>query len=87
MSENKRQLPRKIEETDAGQILFNVPFPAELDAEALQALKKMGPIVLKQPYCIDYIHSYGQDSPFFAGLANGVFLGSRKPTLTVCVLR
>ncbi|NLX09566.1 MAG: Zn-ribbon domain-containing OB-fold protein [Chloroflexi bacterium] len=79
MSENKRQLPRKIEETDAGQILFNVPFPAELDAEALQALKKMGPIVLKQPYCIDYIHSYGQDSPFFAGLANGVFLGSREP--------
>ncbi len=75
------QRPRKarIEETDDGQILFNVPFPLTPDEQALRALKDMGPIVLKQTYGIDYIHSYGQDSPFFAGLANGVFLGSREP--------
>jgi hypothetical protein len=73
------ELPRKMEETDDGQILFNVPFPHTLDEDALQSLKNMGPIIIKQPYQIDYIHSYAQDSPFFAGLANGVFLGSRDP--------
>ena len=77
MSDQK--LPRKMEETDDGQTLFNVPFPRTLDDAALESLKDMGPIILKQPYQIDYIHSYGQDSPFFAGLANGVFLGSREP--------
>jgi uncharacterized OB-fold protein len=77
--QEKDQLPRKIEETDDGQILFNVPFPRTLDEASLQALKDMGPIIIKQPYHIDYIHSYAQDSPFFAGLANGVFLGSRDP--------
>jgi uncharacterized OB-fold protein len=69
----------KIEETDEGQILFNVPFPTELNEDALKALKRTQPIILKQPYHIDYIHSYGQDSPFFAGLANGVLLGNRDP--------
>jgi hypothetical protein len=69
----------KIEETDDGQIVFNVPFPRELDAQALEMLKKMSPIIVKQPYQIDYIHSYGQESPFFAGLANRFFLGRRDP--------
>ncbi len=78
MAENDR-LPRKIEETDDGQILFNVPFPSALSEEALEALKHMGPIIVKQPYQIDYIHSFGQDSPFFAGLANRVMLGNRDP--------
>ncbi|MCD4686560.1 MAG: hypothetical protein K8S97_11555, partial [Anaerolineae bacterium] len=73
------KLPRKFEETSDGQILFNVPFPTTLDDTALQALKQMGPIIVKQPYQIDYIHSYAQDSPFFAGLANKVLLGTRDP--------
>ncbi len=76
MSESKK-LPDKIQESDDGQILFSVPFPADLNAEALQALKGMQPIIIKQPYSIDYIHSYGQDSPFFAGLASRVLLGCR----------
>ncbi len=71
------KIPPKLEETDDGQILFNVPFPVELDEAALKSLKNMRPIIIKQPYQIDYIHSYAQDSPFFAGLANGVFLGNR----------
>lgn len=75
MSDSK--IPRKIPETDDGQILFNVPFPTHMDEEGLDALKHMGPIIVKQSYQIDYIHSYGQDSAFFAGLANNVFLGSR----------
>ncbi len=79
MSDDPHTPPRKMDETDDGQILFNVPFPRTLDAESLKALKDMGPIVIKQPYQIDYIHSYAQDSPFFAGLANGVLLGSRDP--------
>jgi uncharacterized OB-fold protein len=35
------------------------------------------PIIVKQHYEIDYLHSYAQDSPFFAGLANGRLMGSR----------
>ncbi len=35
------------------------------------------PIIIKSHYEMDYIHSYAQDSPFFAGLANGKLLGSR----------
>lgn len=73
------KLPDKIEESDDGQILFNVPFPRQLSEEALRGLKEMRPIILKQPYAIDYIHSYGQDSPFFAGLASGALLGCRDP--------
>ena len=78
MAESNK-LPSKIEESDDGQILFSVPFPADLDQQALQALKGMRPIIVKQPYAIDYIHSYGQDSPFFAGLASRVLLGCRDP--------
>jgi uncharacterized OB-fold protein len=74
---DSKKLPRKIEETDDGQILFKVPFPAELNEESLASLKRMSPIILKHPYQIDYIHSYGQDSAFFAALTNKVFLGSR----------
>jgi uncharacterized protein len=78
MAETDKLSPR-MEENDDGQVLFNVPFPRPLDPQALEMLKHMGPIILKQPYQIDYIHSYGQDSPFFAGLANRVFLGRRDP--------
>lgn len=35
------------------------------------------PIILKHHYAIDYLHSYAQDSPFFAGLAHRKLLGSR----------
>jgi len=35
------------------------------------------PIIVKDHYEIDYIHSYAQDSPFFAGLASRKLLGSR----------
>jgi uncharacterized OB-fold protein len=78
MSEEKA-FPTRIEETDEGTILFNVPFPRKLDEAGLALLKEMAPIIIKQPYQIDYIHSYGQDSPFFAGLANRVLLGCRAP--------
>jgi uncharacterized OB-fold protein len=73
------KLPNRVEETLEGTVLFNVPFPRELDEAALKALKDMGPIIIRQPYHINYLHSYGQDSPFFAGLANKVVLGSRDP--------
>lgn len=34
------------------------------------------PLVVKDHYAIDYIHSYAEDSPFFVGLAQGKLLGS-----------
>jgi uncharacterized OB-fold protein len=39
-------------------------------------LYSLDPIIQKWHYEIDYIHSYAQDSPFFAGLAKGKLMGS-----------
>ena len=39
-------------------------------------LFNLDPIIVKSSYDINYIHSYAQDSPFFAGLAKGILLGS-----------
>ena len=62
----------KLEEVMTGTTAFNVPFPKDLSS-----LKEMSPLVIKHPYSIEYLHSYGQDSPFFAGLANKKLLGTR----------
>jgi len=64
-------IPDKLEETLDGTVLYNVPFPEELSE-----LNDMAPIIIQQLYHIEYVHSYGQDSPFFAGLANKKLLGS-----------
>ncbi len=40
----------------------------------------LDPIVTKYHYEVDYIHSYAQDSPFFAGLTRGKLMGSACPT-------
>ncbi len=72
-----QEFPKRIPETEDGRTIFNVPFPA--DPEDLQSVKKLAPIVLKQPYQIEYIYALGQDSPFFAGLANKRLLGTRDP--------
>ncbi|MBI4772477.1 MAG: Zn-ribbon domain-containing OB-fold protein [Chloroflexi bacterium] len=69
----------KREETLGGTIVHNLPFPKVLNDETLALLKAMSPLQIEQVYQIAYLHSYGQDSPFFAGLSNGVFLGSREP--------
>ncbi len=68
------EVEAKMEETEEGTVLFNVPFPKDLSQ-----LKEMSPILIKQPYQIDYLHSYGQDSPFFAGLANKKLLSTKCP--------
>ena len=76
MSE-KKTITVKMAETDDGTILFNTPFPTTLDEQTLAVLKHQQPIIIKQPYQIDYIHSFGQDSPWFSGLANKHLLGNR----------
>jgi hypothetical protein len=73
------RLPRKFEETLDGATVYDLPFPLVLDTDGLAQLKKMSPLRVRQPYHIEYLHSYGQDSPFFAGLTNRVQLGSRDP--------
>ena len=73
---SKKEYSKRIEDNLEGTIAFSVPFPTGDD---LSVLKQMSPIVIKQPYSIDYNFSYGQDSPFFAALANGRFIVSREP--------
>ncbi|MFQ5911813.1 MAG: Zn-ribbon domain-containing OB-fold protein [Nitrospinota bacterium] len=65
---------QKLPETEEGTVLFNVPLPRDPSS-----FNDLPPITVKWPYQIDYIHSYAQDSPFFAGLANGRLLGTRCP--------
>ena len=64
------------EETLGGYIVHGMPFPVSTDEEALAFLKKMAPIQIEQEYKITYLHSYGQDSPWFAGLTNKRLLAS-----------
>lgn len=71
------KLPAHRPETLGGYVVHNLPFPTTLSDEALAQLKQMAPVQIEQAYQITYLHSYGQDSPFFAGLTNGVFLGCR----------
>jgi len=73
------KLPERRDESLGGYIVHGVPFPVDTSPEALAFLKKMSPIEIEQEYRITYLHSYGQDSPWFAGLANRVLLGSREP--------
>lgn len=67
----------KKEENLEGTTVFKIPFPKRFDDAAGEFLKQMTPIVKRQSYHVDYVHSYGQDSPFFAGLTNKVLLGNR----------
>lgn len=47
------------------------------ETEEGTVLFNIDPIIIKDHYEIDYIHSYAQDSPFFAGLSKGKLLGSK----------
>ncbi len=72
-----KKISKRIEDNLEGTVVFSVPFPTGDD---LSSLKDMSPIVIKYPYSINYNFSYGQDSPFFAALANGRFIVSREPS-------
>jgi uncharacterized OB-fold protein len=73
------KLPEKRPETLGGYVVHGVPFPVETDPDALAFLKKLAPIQIEQFYNITYLHSYGQDSPWFAGAANKRLLASQDP--------
>ena len=73
------KLPKKRPETLGGYIVHGVPFPLETDPDALAYLKRMAPLQIEQDYQITYLHSYGQDSPWFAGATQKVLLASQDP--------
>ena len=66
------EIKMRMDENQDGTEIYQVPFPKDLSQ-----LKDMSPIIIKSPYQIDYIHSYGQDSPWFAGLANKKLLATK----------
>jgi uncharacterized OB-fold protein len=72
--------PNKREETLGGYIVHGIPFPTETDPDALAFLKKMAPIQIEQPYSVTYLHSYAQDSPWFAGLTQKRLLANQDPS-------
>ena len=77
MTDIKKNPNAKLEEdwkNLSGATVLNIPFP---DTWSDEDLKKMKPIIVKFPYQVNYIHSYGQDSPWFAALSNGQLLGTK----------
>ncbi len=73
------KLPEKRPETLGGYIVHGVPFPVETDPDALAFLKRMAPLQIEQDYQITYLHSYGQDSPWFAAATQKKLLASQDP--------
>jgi uncharacterized OB-fold protein len=73
------KLPDRKEETLGGFVVHGIPFPVNTDPEALAFLKQMAPLQIEQGYSISYLHSYGQDSPWFAGASNRRLLASEDP--------
>ena len=73
------ELPTKRPETLGGYVVHGIPFPRELDPDALAFLKRMAPLQIEQEYKITYLHSYGQDSPWFAAASNKRLLATRDP--------
>ena len=73
------KLKNKREETLGGYIVHGIPFPIETDPESLAFLKQMAPIQIEQPYAITYLHSYAQDSPWFAAASNKKLLTTQDP--------
>jgi len=74
------KLPKKQPETLGGTVVHNLPFPLQTSPEGLAWLKSMAPILIEQPYQMVYLHSYAQDSPWFAGLTNKRILANQDPT-------
>lgn len=73
------KIPERREESLGGTIVHGLPFPTDTDPESLASLKKMRPIQIEQDYQITYLHSYGQDSPWFAALSNKRLLACVEP--------
>jgi len=71
------KLPDQRDETLGGYIVHGVPFPVETDPDAMAILKRLAPIQIEYPYQVTYLHSYGQDSPWFAGAANKHLLATQ----------
>lgn len=65
----RKQAERIVSKSGLGQ-----PFPENLD------FSNISPFMFIDRYAIDYIHSLGQDSPFFMGIKNKKLLSTRcKP--------
>ena len=68
--------PRRVEESLGGFVVHGVPFPLDTGPEALAFLDQLAPLQIEQEYRITYLHSYGQDSPWFAAASNRRLLAS-----------
>lgn len=69
--------PSQRQESLGGYIVHKIPFPNKIDAQSLEQLEELGPLIIEQEYKITYLHSYGQDSPWFAALSNRRLLASQ----------
>jgi uncharacterized OB-fold protein len=73
------KLPSRRTESLGGYIVHGIPFPVDNDPDSLAFLKKLAPIQIEQEYKVTYLHSYAQDSPWFAALSNKRLIASQDP--------
>lgn len=73
------KLPSRRPETLGGFVVHGIPFPVDTSPESLALLKRLAPIEIEQEYKVTYLHSYAQDSPWFAGLSRQRLLANREP--------
>jgi uncharacterized OB-fold protein len=72
------ELPNRRPESLGGYIVHGIPFPVETDPDSLAFLKRMAPLQIEQEYRITYLHSYAQDSPWFAAASNKQLLATQE---------
>lgn len=78
-------VPEKIKAPESeygGTVVHRIPIPnpSKLNPQELSdALKSLTPLKIEQEFKQIYHHSHGQDTPFFAGLSNGVLLATYCP--------
>jgi uncharacterized OB-fold protein len=73
------KLPSRRSESLGGYVVHGIPFPVDNDPDSLAFLKKLAPIQIEQEYKVTYLHSYAQDSPWFAALSNKRLIASQDP--------
>jgi len=75
--QTRKKAPQKKAPQEIGSKVPNLPEKIRLpETDEGTVVFHTDPLIVKDHYEIDYIHSYAEDSPFFIGLSQGKLLGS-----------
>ena len=78
---NKRPKKRRVAKQRAADAQQKIRLP---ETDEGTVVFNTNPLIVKNHYEIDYIHSYAEDSPFFIGLSQGKLMGSECSACRHC---